>query len=89
MGLYIVVLCRRPGHEAWTWISPAGCGYKALFATAINQGDLTAIRDCTHKGWALGGKRFRAEIEALGRGGRRPRGWAAEEMLVNAVSWGA
>ncbi len=41
--------------------------YQALFAAAIDQGDLAEIRDCTHKGWALGGQRFRAEIEALGR----------------------
>ena len=41
--------------------------YQALFASAINQDDLAAIRDCTHKGWALGGERFRAEIEALGQ----------------------
>jgi putative transposase len=41
--------------------------YQALFATAIDQGDLAEIRDYTHKGWALGGERFRAEIEALGQ----------------------
>jgi putative transposase len=41
--------------------------YRALFMSAIDHGDLAAIRDCTHKGWALGGERFRAEIEALGR----------------------
>jgi len=39
--------------------------YQALFATAIDDGDLAEIRGCTHKGWALGGERFRAEIEAL------------------------
>ena len=41
--------------------------YQALFAAAIDPGDLVEIRDCTHKGWALGGARFRAEIEALGQ----------------------
>ncbi|NDP47842.1 MAG: transposase [Sulfuriferula multivorans] len=41
--------------------------YRALFDTAIDRGDLAEIRDCTHKGWALGGERFRAEIEALGQ----------------------
>lgn len=41
--------------------------YQALFAAAIDPGDLAEIRDCTHKGWALGGERFRAEIEALGK----------------------
>lgn len=39
----------------------------SLFAAATDRDDLAAIRDCTHKGWALGGERFRAEIEALGR----------------------
>jgi putative transposase len=48
--------------------------YQALFAAAIDQGDLAAIRDCTHKGWALGGQRFQAEIEALGRRQAASRG---------------
>ena len=58
--------------------------YQALFAAAIDQGDLAAIRDCTHKGWALGGQRFQAEIEALGRlqsasrGVGRPRKQASD-----------
>jgi putative transposase len=41
--------------------------YRALFAAAIDRDDLAAIRDCTHKGWALGGGRFREAIEALGQ----------------------
>jgi putative transposase len=41
--------------------------YAALFASVIDQGDVAAIRDCTHKGWALGGERFRAAVEALGQ----------------------
>lgn len=41
--------------------------YRALFAAVIEQDDLAAIRDCTHKGWALGGERFRQEVEALGQ----------------------
>ncbi len=41
--------------------------YRALFDAAIDRDDLAAIRDCTHKGWALGGERFRQEIEALGQ----------------------
>ncbi|MFZ0105509.1 MAG: transposase, partial [Thiobacillus sp.] len=39
--------------------------YRALFVAAIDPEDLVAIRGCTHKGWALGSERFRAEIEAL------------------------
>ncbi len=41
--------------------------YRGVFAGSIEQGDLAAIRECTHKGWALGGASFRAEIEALGQ----------------------
>jgi len=41
--------------------------YRALFTAAIGRDDLAAIRDCTHKGWALGGERFRQEVEALGQ----------------------
>ena len=32
----------------------------------MTEADLKAIRDSTHKGWALGDERFRAEIERLG-----------------------
>lgn len=41
--------------------------YRALFVSAIDQGDLAEIRDCTHKGWALGSEWFRDAIEALGQ----------------------
>jgi putative transposase len=41
--------------------------YRQLFQTAISQADLTDIRSCTHKGWALGSERFKAQIEALGQ----------------------
>ena len=41
--------------------------YRELFRTALSQADLAAIRDCTHKGWALGGERFQEQIEKLGR----------------------
>ena len=58
-------------HEEYTRLGLDGLArqeaYRALFATAIDGGDLTEIRDCTHKGWALGGGRFKEEIEALGR----------------------
>ena len=53
--------------------------YRKLFRVAVSDNDVKAIRECTHKGWALGGERFRAEIEALGKrraaskGGGRPR----------------
>ena len=41
--------------------------YRELFQAAISSHDLAEIRDCTHKGWALGGERFKEEIEALGQ----------------------
>ncbi len=43
--------------------------YRALFVTAINNADLTHIRDSTHKGWALGGEPFKVLIQA--RSGRQ------------------
>ena len=39
--------------------------YRDLFKTELDAEVLAAIRDCTHKGWALGDKRFRDEIAAL------------------------
>jgi len=39
--------------------------YRQLFRVALSNDALQAIRDCTHKGWALGGERFREEIERL------------------------
>jgi putative transposase len=41
--------------------------YRELFNTAISDSDLMEIRECTHKGWALGNGRFRDQIEALGQ----------------------
>ena len=40
--------------------------YRDLFKSEIDADDLTAIRDATHKGWALGDDRFRGMIETLG-----------------------
>ena len=39
--------------------------YRQLFKAAVPRDDLAAIRDCTHKGWALGSERFTKKIEAL------------------------
>lgn len=41
--------------------------YRQLFQASIAAGDLAEIRACTHKGWALGGERFREQVEALGQ----------------------
>jgi putative transposase len=39
--------------------------YRQLFQAAISGQDLNAIRESTHKGWALGGERFKKQVEAL------------------------
>jgi len=41
--------------------------YRQLFRAAVSGEDLKEIRDCTHKGWALGGERFREQVERLGK----------------------
>jgi putative transposase len=40
--------------------------YRALFRSELDPGDMTAIRESVHKGWALGSERFRQMIETLG-----------------------
>lgn len=53
--------------------------YRQLFRAAISGQELKDIRESTHKGWALGGERFKEEIERLGdrragsKGVGRPR----------------
>jgi putative transposase len=39
--------------------------YRALFKVPMERHVIEAIRDCTNKGWALGGGRFQAKIERL------------------------
>lgn len=39
--------------------------YRQLFKASVPKDDLTAIRDCTHKGWALGSERYTKKIETL------------------------
>lgn len=50
--------------------------YRELFRSAIDPDDLAAIRNATHKGWALGDERFKRMIEALGerRAAPAPKG---------------
>ena len=61
--------------------------YRALFKAAIGKQDLAQIRDLTHKGWALGGDKFKAEIEtraqrqASSKGVGRPRAVAVEDYI--------
>lgn len=50
-----------------------------MFRAAISNNDLKEIQECTHKGWALGSERFKAQIEtltqrrAVSKGAGRPR----------------
>jgi putative transposase len=41
--------------------------YRSLFEATLSSADLAAIRECTHKGWALGSDRFKEQIEILGQ----------------------
>lgn len=41
--------------------------YRQLFRAAISGANLAQIRECTHKGWALGSERFSDMIEQLGQ----------------------
>ena len=54
---------RRLGRSA----EERQAAYRQLFRAAVPKDDLQAIRDCTHKGWALGGARFTKQVEALGQ----------------------
>ena len=59
--------------------------YRQLFRAAIAKDELQVIRESTHKGWALGGERFKTQIEALSgrqatsKGVGRPRKERKEE----------
>lgn len=69
-------LYRRLGRTAAERLS----AYRQLFRGQVSKEDLDAIRNSTHKGWALGNDRFRAKVERLS--GRRsaplPRGRPAK-----------
>ncbi|WP_306604958.1 transposase [Azonexus sp.] len=59
--------------------------YRALFQTGLSEPDLTAIRESTHKGWALGGERFREQIEALSKRRAASKGVGRPRKLENRV----
>ena len=64
-------------------------GYRALFKSPLEAGFLNEIRECTNKGWALGGGRFQSKVERLGRGERRakplPKGRPSKSVDGNRV----
>ncbi len=39
--------------------------YRGMFDIALDDSTVSEIRDATHKGWALGSKKFRREVAAL------------------------
>jgi len=39
--------------------------YRALFKGTVTDEFLSAVRDATNKGWALGNEHFRTQVEAL------------------------
>ena len=52
-------------------------GLPALFVRRSIRADLAEIRDCTHKGWAFGGERFRDADRSVGaEAGGIEGGWA-------------
>ena len=48
-------------------VSERQAAYRQLFRAALPRDELNAIRECTHKAWALGGDGFKAQIESLGQ----------------------
>ena len=59
--------------------------FRELFKTEIASGDLAGIRDCTHKGWALGGDRFKEQIESLSRRRASSKGIGRPKKHENRV----
>lgn len=61
-----------------------------MFRAAISRGALEAIRECTHKGWALGSEHFREQIERVsgrraaskGVGGRKRKVIASDPVSL-------
>ena len=41
--------------------------YRQLFRASLSGQDMEAIRESTHKGWALGSEKFKQQVEALGQ----------------------
>jgi putative transposase len=59
--------------------------YRQLFEAAISDINLKEIRECTHKGWALGNEQFRAQIEALGPRRAASKGVGRPRKGINRV----
>jgi putative transposase len=59
--------------------------YRQLFKAAVSEADLTAIRDSTHKGWALGSARFINKIEALGQQRAASKGVGRPKLTGSSI----
>ena len=65
--------------------------YRALYASDIFEEELKEIRECSHKGWALGSDRLRKKIEqlyqrrAVSKGVGRPKKRRLDENQQNRV----
>lgn len=59
--------------------------YRQLFRAAIAVHDLGAIRESTHKGWALGSDRFREQIEVLTHRQASSKGVGRPRKEINRV----
>lgn len=76
------------GHEEYLRLgrneADRQIAYRQLFLAAISDTDLADIRDST-KGWALGGERFREQIEALGWRRAASKGVGRPRKIKNRV----
>lgn len=59
--------------------------YQQLFNVNLSTNDLVQIRECTHKGWALGGLRFIDEIERLTNRQESSKGIGRPKKEINRV----
>jgi putative transposase len=59
--------------------------YQQLFKADLSTNDLVQIRECTHKGWALGSQRFIDEIERLTKRQATSKGIGRPRKELNHV----
>jgi len=59
--------------------------YQDLFKVEIASDDLEKIRDCTHKGWALGGAKFQERLKQLCQRPTSSKGVGRPKREINRV----
>lgn len=76
-------------HDEYLWLGQTSIErqnvYQQLFVTELDHSDLAQIRECTHKGWALGSQRFVEEIERLGSRQASSKGLGRPKKEINRV----